>query len=104
MRPARLGRVRAGDRPLRSGGHYGPFDSPWGVPRTRLGNDPVGITKVRSAHEPPGTVGSPLERGGMMVAAADEWVAVHRMWLDGRALSPREVCSQGDRLGDGASG
>jgi methionyl-tRNA formyltransferase len=86
---------------------YGPFDSPWGVPRTRCGGGPVGITKAsltgEAADEPPGTVGSPLERGGVMVAANDEWVAVHRMWRDGRSLSPRDVCSPGDRLDDRAS-
>jgi methionyl-tRNA formyltransferase len=86
---------------------YGPFDSPWGIPRTRLGDGPVGIAKAsltgEAADEPPGTVGSPLERGGMMVAAADEWVAVHRMWRNGRSVSPSEVCSPGERLGDGMS-
>jgi hypothetical protein len=39
----------------------------------------------------------------VMVAAADEWVAVRRMWRDGRSLSPREVCSTGDRFDDGPS-
>jgi methionyl-tRNA formyltransferase len=86
---------------------YGPFDSPWGIPRARLGDGPVGITKAsltgEASDEPPGTVGGPLERGGVMVAATDEWVAVHRMWRDGRSVTPNEVCSPGDRLDDGAS-
>jgi methionyl-tRNA formyltransferase len=86
---------------------YGPFDSPWGIPRTRLGDGPVGITKAsltgEAADAPPGTVGSRLERGGVMVAATDEWVAVHRMSRDGRSISPSDVCSPGDRLGDGAT-
>jgi methionyl-tRNA formyltransferase len=85
---------------------YGPFDSPWGIPRTRLADAPLGITKAsltgEPADEPPGTVGSPLERGGVMVAAIDEWVAVHRMWRDGRSVTPSQVCSPGDRL-NGAS-
>jgi methionyl-tRNA formyltransferase len=86
---------------------YGPFDSPWGTPRARLGNVPVGIAKAsltgEAANESPGTVGTPLEGGGVMVAAADEWVAVHRMWREGRSVSPSELCSPGERLGDGAS-
>jgi methionyl-tRNA formyltransferase len=86
---------------------YGPFDSPWGVPRARFGDGPVGIRKAsltgEMADDPPGTVGGLLERGGVMVAADDEWVAVHRMWRDGRSVSPSEVCSPGDRLDDGAS-
>jgi methionyl-tRNA formyltransferase len=85
---------------------YGPFDSPWGIPRTRLADGPVGITKAsltgEATGEPPGTVASPLEGGGVMVAADDEWVAVHRIWRDGRSLSPREICSPGDRFDDGA--
>jgi methionyl-tRNA formyltransferase len=86
---------------------YGPFDSPWGIPRARLGDDSVGITKASLTGEvagtPPGTVGTPLEGGGVMVAAADEWVAVHRMWRNGRSVGPSELCSPGERLGDGAS-
>lgn len=86
---------------------YGPFDSPWGIPRARLENDHVGVARAsltgEAANEPPGTVGRRLERGGMMIAAADEWVAVHRMSRDGRSVSPSDVCSPGDRLGDGAT-
>jgi methionyl-tRNA formyltransferase len=86
---------------------YGPFDSPWGMPRARLGDDSVGITKAsltgEVADKPPGTVGRPLEGGGMRIAAADEWVAVHRMRRNGRSICPSELCSPGERLGDGAS-
>jgi methionyl-tRNA formyltransferase len=85
---------------------YGPFDSPWGMPRARLGDGSVGITKAslpgKAADEAPGTVGSRLDGGGVMVAATDEWVAIHRMWRDGRSVTPSEVCSPGDRLEDGA--
>jgi methionyl-tRNA formyltransferase len=86
---------------------YGPFDSPWGIPSARLGNDYVGVVRAsltgEATNEDPGTVGRPLDRGGMMIAAADEWVAVHRMSRDGRSVSPSDVCSTGDRLDDGAS-
>lgn len=84
---------------------YGPFDSPWGVPLARLGGRPIGIVKAsltgEQTDQPPGTVGRSLEGGAVMVAAADEWVAVRRLWRDGGALRPSEVCSPGDRLGDG---
>jgi methionyl-tRNA formyltransferase len=86
---------------------YGPFDSPWGIPRARLGGRAIGIAKAsltgEKADQPPGAVGRSLEGGAVMVAAADEWVAVRRMWRDGRSLSPREVCSTGDRFDDGPS-
>ena len=84
---------------------YSPFDSPWGIPRARLGDQPVGIAKAsltgEPTHELPGTVGHTLPSGAIAVAAADEWVAVRRMWHDGRYLSPCEICAPGDRLGDG---
>jgi methionyl-tRNA formyltransferase len=84
---------------------YSPFDSPWGIPRARLRDRPVGIAKAsltgKKADEPPGSVGRTLARGVAMVAAADEWIAVSRMWHDGRFLRPNEVCSPGDLLADG---
>lgn len=84
---------------------YSPFDSPWGIPRARLGNEPVGIAKASLTGEPtdalPGIVGQALPRGAMAVAAADEWVAVRRMWHNGRYIGPGEICAPGDRLGNG---
>jgi methionyl-tRNA formyltransferase len=86
---------------------YSPFDSPWGMPRAGLGGRPVGITKAsltgETAEEHPGKVGRTLERGAVMVAAADEWIAVRRMWRNGRSVSPSDVCKPGDRLCDGTS-
>jgi UDP-4-amino-4-deoxy-L-arabinose formyltransferase/UDP-glucuronic acid dehydrogenase (UDP-4-keto-hexauronic acid decarboxylating) len=84
---------------------YMPFTSPWGVPRAKLGNRTVGIAKAsltgESTDQSPGSVASMEPRGSMAVAAADEWVAVHRLWLDGRYVKPADICSAGDQLGDG---
>jgi methionyl-tRNA formyltransferase len=84
---------------------YSPFDSPWGIPQARHGSRPVGIAKAsltgEPTHEVPGMVGKALPRGAMAIATADEWVAVRRMWQDGRYVVPSEVCASGDRLGDG---
>jgi methionyl-tRNA formyltransferase len=84
---------------------YSPFESPWGIPKALLGNQPVGIAKAsltgEPTHELPGTVGQPLGGGAIAVAAADEWVAVRRVWHNGHYLRPREICAPGDRLGDG---
>jgi UDP-4-amino-4-deoxy-L-arabinose formyltransferase/UDP-glucuronic acid dehydrogenase (UDP-4-keto-hexauronic acid decarboxylating) len=86
---------------------YSPFDSPWGIPQTRLGNQSVGIAKASLTGEPtqelPGTVGQALPSGAIAVAAADEWVAVRRMWHNGRYIGPGEICVSGDRLGDDGS-
>ena len=55
---------------------YGPFPSPWGVPRARLGDDEVEIRKLALTGErctaAPGTV------RGDRVAAADEWLLLHQ--------------------------
>jgi methionyl-tRNA formyltransferase len=84
---------------------YSPFDSPWGIPRARLGNQPVGIAKAsltgEPTHEVPGMVGKALPTGAIAIAAADEWVAVRRMWHNGGYVVPSDVCAPGDRLGDG---
>jgi methionyl-tRNA formyltransferase len=84
---------------------YGPFESPWGIPRARFGDRPLGIAKAsltgEAADEPPGTVGRALPRGAVTVAAMDEWVAVSRVWHESRYLSPSKICSQGDQLGAG---
>ena len=84
---------------------YSPFESPWGIPRARLRDHPVGIAKASLTGDPtqelPGTVGQALPSGAIAVAAADQWVAVRRMWHNGRYIGPREICAPGDRLGDG---
>jgi methionyl-tRNA formyltransferase len=83
---------------------YSPFDSPWGIPQARLGDQPLGIAKAfltgEPTRRPPGTVGQTLPTGAITVAAADEWLAVRRMWHDGRYVLPSEICAAGDRLGE----
>ena len=84
---------------------YGPFVSPWGIPRAELRGRPVGIAKAsvtgERTDEPPGTVGNGRPRGAITVAAGDEWIEVQRIWRDGRYLRPGEICTTGDRLRDG---
>jgi methionyl-tRNA formyltransferase len=81
-----------------------PFTSPWGVPRAELGGYTIGIVKASLTGErtddPPGSIGAFDPRGGMRVAGGDEWVAVHRLWLDGRYVKPADTCSPGDRFGN----
>jgi methionyl-tRNA formyltransferase len=86
---------------------YTPFNSPWGIPRAQFDGRPVGIAKASATGEPTdetaGSVGQERPRGSISVAAADEWIAVDRMWRDGRYVRPCDVCSVGDRLQDGES-
>jgi methionyl-tRNA formyltransferase len=81
---------------------YSPFTSPWGTLQARLGGRAVGILKAsltgEATDEPPGSIGEILERGAVMVATSDEWIAVRRLQAEGRSVSPSEVCSPGARF------
>lgn len=80
-----------------------PFPSPWGAPRTRLGDSTLGISEARltgtTADAPPGTIG--MERaGGVEVACADEWILVRRVFWGGKHFPAKEALKAGDRLRD----
>ena len=49
----------------------------------------------------PGTVGD-TDGKAALVAAADEWVRLERVNLDGRSVAAGDVLTSGDRLEDGA--
>ena len=74
---------------------YGPYPSPWGVPRTlRDGADEIGVVRVAAtgrscAGRSPAEVDEDDE--GPLVATADEWVRPRRL-ADGAVLR------RGDRL------
>lgn len=77
---------------------YGPWPSPWGVPRTLLSGTELaivraGVTGVPTTC-PPGTVGVP-DDAGVRVATADEWVVVQRLKIDGTSVSPAAVLQSG---------
>jgi methionyl-tRNA formyltransferase len=78
-----------------------PFPSPWGPPRTMLGDSTIGIAKIREtgkpADVPPGTVGA-QRNGGVDVASADEWIVVQRIFWRGKYISSKEVLKTGDRF------
>lgn len=80
-----------------------PFSSPWGAPRTRLGDTTFGIAKVRltgrRADMPPGTVGGHT-RGGVEVACADEWLLVRHVFREGTYLPAEQALKAGDCFAD----
>jgi methionyl-tRNA formyltransferase len=80
-----------------------PFPSPWGAPRTRLGDSTLGIAKVRltgrPADVPPGTVGTQT-REGIEVACADEWLVVRQVFAEGKCISANQVLKAGDHFAD----
>lgn len=79
-----------------------PFTSPWGHPRSTLGEVEVQVLKARRTGNPtaapPGTVGE-MVGTGMLVAAADEWVEVRSVRVAGADAAAAEVLRPGDRLG-----
>ncbi len=79
---------------------YLPFRSPWGHPTGRLGDRELAVVKATRTGEPcaapPGTVGDVVRRA-VAVAAADEWVLVHRVLGNGSG----EFCDARDWLRPG---
>lgn len=78
---------------------YGPFASPWGRATTRCGDLEVAVARAsRTGRAPagaaPGTVGATTP-DGVEVAAADEWVLVERLSVDGQAVAPAQVLVAG---------
>jgi len=80
---------------------YMPFRSPWGHPRTSLGDQAIEImTACRtytSCDAEPGTVGD-FVQAGSFVASADEWVLIKRLKIGERFLRPAEVLKPNERL------
>ena len=73
---------------------YGPFASPWGRPTARIDEREIEVVRAavtgKRADAAPGTVGD-----DGLVAAADEWVAVERVRVDGEPAEPSEVLLPG---------
>jgi methionyl-tRNA formyltransferase len=83
---------------------YSPLASPWGHPRAMLDGRPIGVVTAfrtwRASSAPPGTVGD-VAASAALVAAADEWVAVSRLAIDGHAVRAADILEEGARLEDG---
>jgi methionyl-tRNA formyltransferase len=77
---------------------YGPWPSPWGRPTATLEGREVQVLRAsatgEAASEPPGTVGEKRGRS-RLVAAADEWVAVERVRVDGEIGDASEALRLG---------
>ena len=79
---------------------YDPYPSPWGTPVTSVAGRTVGIKRLsptgRAATAASGTVGE-ARAGGVEVAAADQWVLVAEVRVDGEAAAPADVLPRGAR-------
>jgi methionyl-tRNA formyltransferase len=80
---------------------YRPFPSPWGFPRTNAGDKDLSILSVsplgRPAGLPPGTVVH-TDGAAILVAAADAWVGVDKVSVDGRTMAAADAVRNGVRL------
>jgi methionyl-tRNA formyltransferase len=83
--------------------YFSPFPSPWGTPRSTLGDLVLGILKVqltgKTADAPPGTVGAESD-GGVAVASGDEWLIIRQVLREGKYVPAKEVIKSGDRFVD----
>ena len=86
---------------------YGPWPSPWRMPRTKstMTGVEIGILRASRTSEPtsasPGTVGR-TEDHCALVATGDEWVLVSRARIDGTSVRPGTVLRAGDFLEAGS--
>jgi len=82
---------------------YAPLPSPWGYPRTAVRGQACEVVKAartrRACAAPTGTVG-PVENDTAYVAAADEWVAISRVNIAGRAVRAPDIFKTGVCLED----
>lgn len=82
--------------------NYSPFQSPWGHPKTNLGDLEISILKTEitdiPGKEKPGTVGKPID-GKAAISTADNWITVKRCFVDGKHVEASEIIKPGSVLG-----
>ncbi|MDH3592638.1 MAG: formyltransferase family protein [Planctomycetota bacterium] len=87
------------DAQIRASDYY-PMPSPWGHPVAAVDGNEVRIAKAARTGRPttaePGTVQASDD--GVFVAAADEWLEIKRVQVDGAYKAPGEVLREGARL------
>ncbi len=78
--------------------NYRPFPSPWGFPRAQLQGKRVGIVRAAltgvTASERPGTLAK-INAGGLWIAAADEYLCVQKVCLNGKVMPVAQLLGPG---------
>lgn len=81
--------------------NYSPFESPWGVPKTKYGETEISIFKMETSDEPsheiPGTIGKHIN-GKVRVATGDNWILLSRCRVNGEFVNAYTILKPGDRL------
>lgn len=79
---------------------YSPFASPWGHPVMMANGREFALVSVALTGQPSaGPAGRLMVQGGQVwLAAADEWVRLRRVTLQGRAADPMLMLEHGDTM------
>ncbi|HYH21775.1 MAG TPA: formyltransferase family protein [Azospirillum sp.] len=81
---------------------FGPFASPWGSPKLRLGDDTLAVSRLRragqSADAPPGTVVAVDADGAALVAARGGALLLEQLIAGGRRVPAGSVLTAGCRF------
>lgn len=83
---------------------YDPFPSPWGHPKTRLGDREIGIVRASAIDQPtdapPGAVLASTQAPAARAVACGDRAAVliHRLHVAGQYVTASDVLAPGDRL------
>ena len=81
--------------------NYSPFPSPWGEPKTRLGETEFSILKTEVSKKPcrklPGSVGKIID-GKTAIAADDYWILIDKCKVDGKFVAASSFLKPGDVL------
>lgn len=81
--------------------NYSPFPSPWGEPKTWLGETEISIFNTTitniSCDDESGIVGQKID-GKTAIATADHWILIDNCKVDGKTISAASFLNPGDRL------
>ncbi|HEY0836230.1 MAG TPA: formyltransferase family protein [Azospirillum sp.] len=81
---------------------FGPFASPWGLPKLRLGDDTLAVSRLRRAEDtadaPPGTVVAVNADGSALVAASDGALILEQLVIGGGRVPAGGVLTAGCRF------
>lgn len=81
--------------------NYAPFPSPWGEPKTGLGDLTISVLKTTISKqvctEIPGTVSKMID-GKTAVSTGDTWILIDKCKVNGEATQASTVLNAGDRL------
>jgi methionyl-tRNA formyltransferase len=88
---------------------YSPYSSPWITPRSKLGDHEIGFVKVSLTGKScdrqsgrPGRIGQ-SDGESVLVACNDEWIAVNKLIINGKYISPGAILRPGEQLEWGES-